>query len=171
MTVGQNRVLRVAAWVAAVVGALLLVLTFVLSRAAVTGATLARFRLFPVRGEYYLLQLHSDLLPYAGTPVPAVVVLAWRLARWWPSAWCMPASKGSADPAVSRPPSRWHCCRWRLLVSRGCGGGIAIADRAGGTLRPQARSPDRPNTRYRSLAVRRRGWRPPSLEKYSEHAI
>ena len=72
MTVGQNRVLRVAAWVAAVVGAVLLVLTFVLSPAGVTGATLGwwgHVRLFPVRVEYFLLH-------YALYPVPAVVVVA-----------------------------------------------------------------------------------------------
>ena len=46
------------AWVAAVVGAVLLVLTFVM------------------RGEYYLFQLYPDLLPLLIYPVPAAVVVA-----------------------------------------------------------------------------------------------
>ena len=58
MTVAQSRVVRVAAWVAAVVGgAVLLVLTFV------------------VRGYYHRF-LHPDLLHVLMYPVPAVVVVA-----------------------------------------------------------------------------------------------
>ena len=57
MTVAQSRVVRVAAWVAAVVGAVLLVLTFV------------------VRGYYHRF-LHPDQLHVLMYPVPAVVVVA-----------------------------------------------------------------------------------------------
>ena len=53
----MSRALRVAAWVAAVVGAVLLVLTFV------------------VRGYYHRF-LHPDLLHVLMYPVPAVVVVA-----------------------------------------------------------------------------------------------
>ena len=55
MTVAQSRVLRVAAWVAAVVGAVLLVLTFVMR--GYTG-------------------FHPDLFLPLMYPVPAVVVVA-----------------------------------------------------------------------------------------------
>ena len=54
--VAQGRVLRVAAWVAAVVGAMLLVLTFVLRE--------------------YSYRVHPDLIPALMYPVPAVVVVA-----------------------------------------------------------------------------------------------
>ena len=57
MTVAQSRELRVAAWVAAVVGAVLLVLTFVM------------------RGYYHRF-LRPDLLHVLMYPVPAVVVVA-----------------------------------------------------------------------------------------------
>ena len=57
MTVAQSRVVRVAAWVGAVGGAVLLVLTFVM------------------RGYYYRF-LRPDLLHVLMYPVPAVVVVA-----------------------------------------------------------------------------------------------
>ena len=56
MTVAQSRVLRVAAWVGAVVGAALLVLTFVLRE--------------------YSYRVHPDLFLTLMFPVPAVVVVA-----------------------------------------------------------------------------------------------
>ena len=71
MTVAQSRVVRVAAWVAAVIGVVLLVLTFVLPE--------------------YSYGFHPDLLLVLMYPVPAVWWWrCWR-ARWWPAAWCMPA--------------------------------------------------------------------------------
>ena len=54
--VAQSRMLRVAAWVAAVVGAMLLVLTFVLRE--------------------YSYRVHPDLIHALMYPVPAVVVVA-----------------------------------------------------------------------------------------------
>ena len=56
VTVVQSRVLRVAAWVAAVVGVVLLVLTFVLRE--------------------YSYRFHPDLIHALMYPVPAVVVVA-----------------------------------------------------------------------------------------------
>ena len=102
--VPQNRMLRVAAWVAAVVGAMLLVLTFVLRE--------------------YSYRVHPDLIHALMYPVPAVVVVALLAGVLVAAACRMPSSTGRADRAASWPASRWHCCRWRCWSRRGCGGGI-----------------------------------------------
>ena len=77
MTVAQSRVLRVAAWV----GAVLLVLTFVLRK--------------------YSYRVHPDLFLALTYPMPAVVVVALLAGALVAAAWCMPASRGRADRAAS----------------------------------------------------------------------
>ena len=88
------RVIGIVAWIAAGVGAVLLVLTFVMC--------------------WYSCRFHQELFLMLAYPIPAAVVVALLAAVLVGGGWCIPASRRRTDPSASR---RASCCQSLLVVA------------------------------------------------------
>ena len=126
VTVVQSRVLRVAVWVAAVVGVVLLVLTFVLRE--------------------YSYRFHPDLIHALMSPVPAVVVVALLAGVLVAGGLVYACVEGEGQI----PPHRGHR-RAGTAAAGAAGLGVVVVvglttDRAGGAARerPQPGSTEPP---------------------------